>query len=133
MIEVSETNGVALNETVGQPFRYYVDQEGVYLGATDGQPLSGFEVMGAPFSADQIWLFPGWAESASWAKMREDQWREEQMTRIANQLLMIEDEDPNVETGTARQWRDYRIELRKWVEGSADFPDKEKRPVAPSS
>lgn len=63
----------------------------------------------------------------------EDQWREEQMSRVATQLLMLEDEDPDAEPGTARQWRDYRIELRKWVEGNADFPNKEKRPVAPSS
>lgn len=63
----------------------------------------------------------------------ENQWREEQMARIANQLLMIEDEDPDAEPGTKRQWMDYRIALRKWVtDGNPDFPDQEKRPVAPT-
>ncbi len=53
------------------------------------------------------------------------------MTRVVNQLLMLEDEDPNAKPGTARQWRDYRIELRKWTAENPDFPDSSKRPVAP--
>ena len=61
----------------------------------------------------------------------ENEWRESQMVRVANQLLMLEDNDPSAEPGTARQWRDYRIELRKWIEGNVDFPDQSKRPVAP--
>ena len=63
----------------------------------------------------------------------ESQWREDQMVRIANQLLMIEDEDPDAEPGTKRQWMDYRIALRKWVtNGNPNFPDSTKRPVAPT-
>lgn len=62
----------------------------------------------------------------------EDQWREEQMIRIANQLLMIEDEDPEAESGTARQWRDYRIALRAWVQGREGFPASINRPVSPA-
>ncbi|PIB51746.1 hypothetical protein AOA57_02565 [Pseudomonas sp. 2588-5] len=62
----------------------------------------------------------------------ENQWREDQMVRVANQLLMLEDDDPDAEPGTARQWRDYRIELRKWTETNPDFPNSSKRPVAPS-
>lgn len=61
----------------------------------------------------------------------EDAWREEQMLRVANQLLMLEDEDPGAEKGTDRQWRNYRIELRKWTDSHPDFPDTSKRPVAP--
>lgn len=85
-----------------------------------------------PEIGDQVWLFPGWSESPSRTKMREDQWREEQMARITNQLLMIEDDDPDAEPGTKRQWMDYRIALRKWVSGgNPDFPDQEKRPLEP--
>lgn len=61
----------------------------------------------------------------------EDAWREEQMLRVANQLLMLEDEDPGAEEGTDRQWRNYRIELRKWTDSHSDFPDTSKRPTAP--
>lgn len=61
----------------------------------------------------------------------EDAWREEQMARVANQLLMLDDDDPDAEPGTARQWRDYRIELRKWIEGNLGFPNSDNRPKAP--
>lgn len=132
MMESTDIAYSTLSEAVGLPFRYYVSESGAYLGATDGDPLSEFEVMVAPFSSDQTWMFPGWSESPSWAKMREDQWREEQMSRIAKQLLMIEDENPKAEPGTARQWRQYRISVMDWVEGeNPDFPDETKRPVAP--
>lgn len=33
---------------------------------------------------------------------------------------------------TARQWRDYRIQLRLWTDTNPDFPDISKRPVQPS-
>lgn len=128
-----EVESMAMIETFGNPFRYYVSELGIYLGATDGEPLSEFEVKESPFSSDQIWQFPGWSESPSWAKMREDNWREEQMHRVANQLLMLEDEDPGAEPGTSRQWRDYRIDLRKWVDGgNPDFPNMDKRPKDPT-
>jgi hypothetical protein len=72
---------------------------------------------------------PTWQELQS---PIEDQWRKAQMTRIANQLLMLEDGDPDAEPGTARQWMDYRIALRKWVDGgNPGFPDATKRPIAP--
>jgi len=61
----------------------------------------------------------------------ENIWREGQMSRVANQLLMLDDDDPKAETGTARQWRDYRIQLRSWVDTNPDFPDSSKRPKAP--
>nr|WP_315412914.1 hypothetical protein [uncultured Pseudomonas sp.] len=112
--------------------KHYVDSNGVYLYGTDGEaPEGGIDVEPQPEYADQIWLFPGWGPSIFKATQIEDQWREEQMTRVVNQLLMLEDEDPNAKPGTARQWRDYRIELRKWTAENPDFPDSSKRPVAP--
>jgi hypothetical protein len=62
----------------------------------------------------------------------ENIWREGQMSRVANQILMLDDDDPKAETGTARQWRDYRIQLRSWTDTNPDFPDSSKRPIAPT-
>lgn len=64
-------------------------------------------------------------------KAVEDAWREEEMLVIADQLLRIEDEDPNALQGTERDWRDYRIKLRTWIAGAEYFPDKEYRPSRP--
>lgn len=117
---------------------YYVNSSGGYMGFFDEEsaPIGGGFVNlkdNAPEYGDQVWLFPGWSESPSQNINSENQWREEQMARIANQLLMIEDEDPDAEPGTKRQWMDYRIALRKWVtDSNTDFPDSSKRPVAPS-
>lgn len=63
--------------------------------------------------------------------MEENMWREMEMTLIADQLLRIEDGDPTALPGTDRQWRDYRIQLRAWVEGADHFPDVAYRPARP--
>ena len=63
----------------------------------------------------------------------ENQWREEQMKRIANQLIMIEDENPKAEDGTAKQWRQYRIKVMDWEEGEdPNFPNNKFRPKDPT-
>lgn len=62
----------------------------------------------------------------------EDEWRLHEVAFIADQLLAIEDDDPTALPGTDRQWRDYRIQVRAWKEGQADFPDATKRPVRPA-
>ncbi|PJK33050.1 hypothetical protein CWC48_26550 [Pseudomonas sp. S10E 269] len=116
---------------------YYISADGRYLGAANGDnPYGGEAIYPPPEYGDQIWLFsdspPYWSESPSRLTSIEDAWREEQMSRVSNQLLMMEDEDPDAEPGTPRQWRDYRIELRKWTETNPDFPNSSKRPVAPS-
>ncbi|SDU61497.1 hypothetical protein [Pseudomonas mediterranea] len=66
------------------------------------------------------------------AAAREASWVEEEMVVIAEQLVMLEDEDPSALPGTSRQWRDYRIALRAWNEANTDFPDTTKRPVKPT-
>ena len=58
-------------------------------------------------------------------------WREGELSLIAEQLLRIEDDDPTALPGTARQWRDYRIQLRAWAEGADHFPDALYRPTRP--
>ncbi|QTH12464.1 hypothetical protein C4C32_17915 [Pseudomonas corrugata] len=66
------------------------------------------------------------------AAEREASWVEEEMVIIAEQLVMLEDEDPSVLPGTSRQWRDYRIALRAWNQANPDFPDATKRPAQPT-
>lgn len=63
--------------------------------------------------------------------VEESFWREDQMALVADQLLRIEDGDPKALPGTERQWRDYRIQLRAWIEGAEHFPDQVHRPRRP--
>lgn len=63
---------------------------------------------------------------------KEALWQESEMLVIAEQLLAIEDDDPIALSGTERQWRDYRIQVRAWKEGAEGFPESERRPVRPS-
>ena len=62
----------------------------------------------------------------------EEAWRSGEMTFIAEQLIGIEDDDPDALPGTDREWRDYRIQVRAWKEGAEGFPEAESRPVRPS-
>lgn len=59
-------------------------------------------------------------------------WAASEMIVVAEQLLMLDDEDPKALPGTARQWRDYRIALRNWTEGAPNFPDEAYRPTRPA-
>ncbi|MDD2046084.1 hypothetical protein [Pseudomonas putida] len=58
-------------------------------------------------------------------------WAAAEMQVVANQLLMLEDEDPTALPGTAREWRDYRVALRAWKEGAEGFPREVSRPARP--
>ncbi|WP_055134849.1 hypothetical protein QZH45_11420 [Pseudomonas corrugata] len=51
---------------------------------------------------------------------------------IAEQLLMLEDNDPSAEPGTADQWRAYRVQVRAWKDGAPNYPDRAYRPVRPA-
>lgn len=62
---------------------------------------------------------------------RENEWRTVELLMAADQLLAIEDDDPNRLPGTEREWRDYRISVRAWKEGAVGFPDMANRPVRP--
>lgn len=62
---------------------------------------------------------------------REASWVDAEMPIVAEQLVMIEDDDPSALPGTPRQWRDYRIALRAWKEGAEGFPKPESRPTRP--
>lgn len=59
-------------------------------------------------------------------------WRDGELVFIADQLLRIEDADPTALPGTDRQWRNYRIAVRSWVEGAVGFPDSLNIPVRPA-
>ncbi|MGY3026184.1 hypothetical protein ACVWXR_004019 [Pseudomonas lurida] len=127
MIEINETEEKLLSETVGRPFRYYVNKAGVYLGATDGEPLSAFEVEMSPASSDQPWLFPGWGPSPSNIRRIEEEWRAIEMPKAQQNVTAIEYGEP----GDAQAWKSYWLALRKWTPDNPDFPDSSKRPVAP--
>lgn len=62
---------------------------------------------------------------------RETEWRTVELLLAADQLLAIEDDDPNRLPGTEREWRDYRIAVRSWKEGVDGFPNIDNRPKRP--
>ncbi|MDF1599736.1 hypothetical protein PZ895_08090 [Mesorhizobium sp. YIM 152430] len=41
--------------------RYFVDKAGRYLGATDGEPLSAYEVEEGPHHVSQVWNGSAWS------------------------------------------------------------------------
>lgn len=61
----------------------------------------------------------------------EKDWSANEFIVISEQLVMLEDDDPNALPGTDRQWRDYRIALRQWKEGAQFYPDMNYRPKRP--
>lgn len=65
-------------------------------------------------------------------ELAENGWREAELDFIADQLIALEDLDPAALPGTDRQWRDYRIQVRKWSEGAPGYPAVEHRPQRPS-
>lgn len=112
--------------------KYYVNPEGVYLYATDGDPPEGgIAVEPPPEAGDQVWLFPGWTESKAKFVAIENQWREVQMPIARNNVTAIDFGDGTI-PGTIEQWKAYWLALRKWTETNPDFPDSTKRPIAPS-
>lgn len=59
----------------------------------------------------------------------EDIWRESEMELIADQLIAIEDGDPDALPVNETQWRAYRTKVRAWKDGgNPEFPDPTKRP-----
>lgn len=124
--EVQSTNAVAV---------YYILPDGTHLGFYDYTPPYPDAIqVPAPASSDQVWDFvtQTWGRSLFLDGQVEDAWRDAEMAVIAEQLLMLEDEDPLALPGTAAQWRAYRILVRAWKEGNVNFPNIESRPVRPS-
>lgn len=62
----------------------------------------------------------------------EDDWRVMEIAFIADQLIAMEDGDPEALPGTEAQWRAYRTATRNWKEGAEHFPDLAHRPVRPA-
>lgn len=63
----------------------------------------------------------------------EDAWRVKEVDIITDQLIALEDGDPDAMPGTEVQWRAYRTKVRAWKEGAANFPDPSKRPARPTA
>lgn len=137
---MSQENEVMVS-SVGGPGKGFVNPEGVYMGFFTSPPEdhsfydvpSDWVEVPPPGMADQIWNFEtqSWGESLNLAVERENNWRNEEMGFIADQLLRIEDGDPSALPGTDRKWRDYRIKVRAWVEGGENFPSIDHRHVRP--
>ena len=63
----------------------------------------------------------------------EDKWRATEMALIADQLIALEDDDPDAMPVTEAEWRAYRTTVRNWKDGgNPKFPDATKRPVRPT-
>lgn len=58
-------------------------------------------------------------------------WQTAEMAFVVDQLIALEDQDPNAQPGTERQWRDYRTQLRRWGDGAEGYPAAESRPQRP--
>lgn len=61
----------------------------------------------------------------------ENAWRENEMPKAQQYVTAIEYGEEGI-PGTAQQWQKYWLALRKWTGTNPDFPDRSKRPVAPS-
>lgn len=141
LLAVDDSQNSEVTLLLGGPQKFYVIASGAYQGSWASAPdtpdfydvpADFIEVPAGPDYADQLWLFPGWGPSRAAAAQIESAWQESEMAIIADQLLMIDDDDPLALPGTASQWKAYRIKVRAWKEGNTDFPDQTKRPVRPA-
>lgn len=64
-------------------------------------------------------------------KSAEIAWVTSELDLAGEELAKVQDSDPKA-VGTVAQWREYRKALRAWPEHK-DFPNKDKRPVAPDA
>ncbi|QVM90227.1 hypothetical protein JYG34_19780 [Pseudomonas entomophila] len=73
------------------------------------------------------------AQALAVRKGEEGLWVADQMQLVADQLLMLDDNDPTAIPGmTTADWRAYRIALRAWKDGAEGFPDQQHRPRRPA-
>ncbi|WP_335944434.1 hypothetical protein [Pseudomonas sp. G166] len=111
---------------------YYINNDGNYLGGSDGEPLGdGIEISPPPEYADQVWQFPGWSESLAAAMSRELAWRDIEMPKAQQNVTALTygaDDLP----GTVDSWQKYWLALRKWTADNPDFPNSSKRPIQPT-
>ncbi|MFJ4349652.1 hypothetical protein ACIPZ5_01985 [Pseudomonas sp. NPDC089428] len=84
-----------------------------------------------PISNDEYQKFLD-DQSLEIRKGEEGIWVSEEMSVVADQLLMLEDGDPNAIPGASiADWRSYRVALRAWNDGADGFPSQGSRPVRP--
>lgn len=84
-----------------------------------------------PISNDEYQKFLD-AQNLEIRKGQEGIWVSNEMSVVAEQLLMLEDGDPKAIPGASiADWRSYRIELRAWNEGAEGFPTEQGRPARP--
>ncbi|UVM15553.1 hypothetical protein LOY42_20105 [Pseudomonas sp. B21-023] len=66
------------------------------------------------------------------SKGEEGLWVAAQLREAAEQILMLDDDDPAAMPGTTvADWRGYRVALRAWKDGAEGFPGRQYRPRRP--
>ena len=63
--------------------------------------------------------------------VRETLWKEGVMRVITDQLIALEDDDPDRMPVTEQEWRAYRTQIRAWKLGAMGYPAIENRPAKP--
>jgi len=122
-----------IEDLQGSELFHYVNADGVYLGGWNGQPPVNSVKVPPPEWADQVWSFESstWSESPSQLIATENTWREEQMPLAQQTVTALTYGEEGIH-GTVAEWQKYWLALRKWTEANLDFPDINKRPIAPS-
>ena len=60
----------------------------------------------------------------------EAEWAEQERQFVSDRLEAIEDGEEI--TGTEREWRDYRMQVRAWKLDAEGYPDSSLRPARPN-
>jgi hypothetical protein len=110
---------------------YAIKEDGSFRAVDETMPLEGDETL---YEDIPQWVYDLIEANRIKAELSavEDSWRISEMEFIADQLIAMEDADPQALPGTERQWRDYRTLVRGWKEGNLDFPNEVNRPVRPT-
>jgi len=116
-------DGSAVGELNGQPYNYHPVATPEQWEWFQAQLLQGsLTEVARPPEPEAPPVQPAVLESA---------WRESEMPKAQQNVTAIEYGEEDI-PGTAQQWQRYWLALRKWTELNPDFPDRTKRPVAPS-
>lgn len=112
--------------------KLYIENTGEVFGfESDGSQDFRITPTMRPLTAAETFLHENPPPSPEELAGLELLWVQGQMRRVAEQLLMLADKDPSAEAGTEQDWVNYRIALRAWRVGNADFPSVVARPTAP--
>ncbi|HEK0905464.1 TPA: hypothetical protein SMQ04_000174 [Pseudomonas putida] len=110
--------------------RYFKDAETGQVFAYEDDDLSAVLPHLVPLTQDEIDALLDKKQRDERAG-REAAWVAAEMTIVAEQLLMHDDDD-DMAVSIPEAWKEYRKALRRWIEGAEFFPDQDHRPVSPA-